>query len=69
MTTLQTLRSEVEKRQNEVIVGMKLYYTDACNFMSWIVTDVFEGGFEAKDKDGFIEDLYFDELQMGWKIK
>lgn len=69
MTTLETLKSEVEKRQNEVKVGTKLYYMDACNFMQWIVTEVFEGGFEAKDEDGYEEDLFFNELQMGWKFK
>lgn len=67
MTTLETLKSEVEKRQNEVKAGMTLWYIDSCNCIKHIVTEVFEGGFEAKD-DYETKDYYFNELQYGWKF-
>ena len=67
MTTLETLKSEVEKRQNEVKVGMTLWYVDASNCIKHTVTEIFEGGFEAKD-DYEKKDYYFNELQYGWKF-
>ena len=65
--TDKALMSEVELNKELIRVGDKLYYSDATNFETWAVTELFEGGFEAKD-DEETKDFYFDELQKGWDI-
>lgn len=68
MTTLETLNSEVENRQEEVKVGTELIFMVNGDSMTWEVTELFKGGFEAVDSDGEIEDFYFNELQTAWKF-
>ena len=63
----KSLMSEVELNQNLIMVGDKLYYYDSMNFETWYVTELFDGGFEAKDNEE-TKDFYFDELQHGWGI-
>jgi hypothetical protein len=48
-------------------VGTKLVYCDASNYQVWIVTELFDGGFLAKD-DYEEKDFWFGRLQRGWEI-
>lgn len=61
------MKSEVELNQNNLRVNDKLIYTDNSNSESWIITELFEGGFEAKN-DYETRHFMFDELQLGWTI-
>lgn len=63
----EELMSEVEKNQARVQVGVVLYFIDCCNFQKWEVTELFEGGFVAKD-DYEEKDFWFDELQISWRF-
>ena len=67
MCATNTLISEVEKNQTLVRVNDVLWYIDGANFQQWIVTDVFDGGFEAKD-DYETRIYFFNELQLGWRF-
>ena len=58
--------SEVEKNQKLVRVNDVLFYIDAINCQKWIVTELFDGGFEAKDSNGNEDFFFFKELQPGW---
>lgn len=59
--------SEVQKNKDLIRIGDSLIYTDSSNCQKWVVTDLFEGGFEAKD-DFETRDFMFEELQPGWTI-
>lgn len=61
------LLSEVQKNQKLISIGDILYYIDAANCQQWVVTDLFDGGFEAKD-DYEVKDFLFTELQYGWSF-
>jgi hypothetical protein len=61
------MKSEVEKNQKLINVNDVLIYCDHANFQKWIVTEIFDGGFEAKD-DYETKDFYFNMLQTGWSI-
>lgn len=61
------MKSEVEKNQKLIKVNDTLIYCDASNCESWLVTELFEGGFEAKN-DYETKDFYFNEFQNGWSI-
>ena len=69
------LQSEVELNSNIIELGDSITYSDNCNFMQYEVTDLFDGGIEVKAMNdncnvekGKFEDLYFNELQTGWKF-
>ena len=64
---INTLKSEVELNQKLIFVGDILIYCDACNCERWQVTELFDGGFEAKN-DYETKDFWFNELQYGWSI-
>ena len=69
MTTLRTpaLCSELELNPHLLVAGDVVYYSDAANFQRWEVTELFDGGFEAKD--GYeTKDFYFNGLQIGWQL-
>ena len=66
MYTDNKLISEVEKNQKLVRVDDVLYYTDNSNSEKWTVTELFDGGFEAKDSEGHEDFFFFKELQHGW---
>ena len=58
------LMSEVERNQNLICVGDKIYSQGGDTY---IVTELFEGGFSGKMEE--LEDnFFFDELQKGWDI-
>jgi len=61
------MKSQVEKNQAKLKVGDVIFYTDNSNCEKWEVTELFEGGFEAK---GEFETkcFLFNELQVGWSI-
>lgn len=61
------MKSEVELNQNNLRVNDKLIYCDDSNSESWVITELFEGGFEAKN-DCETKDFMFDELQLGWSV-
>ena len=65
--TTAALKSEVEINQHLIQIGDCLAYTDAANNEKWEVTELFDGGFEAKN-DYEIKDFYFHQLQMGWSV-
>jgi hypothetical protein len=67
MATIKTLVSEVELNQKLICEGDKLIYCDNSNYQVWIVTELFEGGFEAIC-EGEVKDYRFNELQIGWEI-
>jgi len=69
------LKSEVELNNNIIEVSDLITYSDNSNFMQYKVTELFEGGMEVKAMNdncnveiGKLEDLYFNELQIGWKF-
>ena len=62
------LKSQVESNQKLLNVNDTLIYQDSVNYQEWVVTELFEGGFEAKD-DYENKDFYFNELQIGWSFK
>ena len=61
------MKSQLEKNQTNLKVTDIVFYTDDSNCEKWEVTELFEGGFEAK---GEFETKYFmfNELQIGWSI-
>lgn len=59
--------NEVTLNAKTIETGDVLLYIDNDNTQKWTVTDVFEGGFEAKD-DFETKDFFFSELQSGWSI-
>lgn len=61
------MKSEVEKNQKLINVNDVLIYCDDANCEKWVVTELFNGGFEAKN-DYETKDFYFNELQIGWSI-
>lgn len=61
------MKSEVELNQENLRVNDKLIYCDSSNVESWIITELFEGGFQAKD-DYETKEFLFSELQIGWTI-
>lgn len=61
------MKSQVELNQNSIKVSDVLIYTDNSNSERWEVTELFEGGFEAKNEFE-TKDFMFNELQIGWKI-
>lgn len=62
------MKSEVERNQKLIRVGDKLFYTDDSNSESWVITELFKGGFEAKNVLGDIDIFFFNYLQLGWEI-
>lgn len=66
MYTDNKLISEVEKNQKLVMVNDVLLYIDESNCQKWTVTELFEGGFEAKDSEGNEDFFFFNQLQLGW---
>ena len=52
-----------------VKAGVRLIYSDACNYQKWEVTEVYEDGFEAIDDEGFEDYFEFNSLQNGWEFK
>lgn len=68
MHTDNNLISEVEKNQKLVMVNDVLLYIDNSNCQRWTVTELFEGGFEAKDIEGNEDFFLFKELQLGWSF-
>lgn len=67
MATINTLKSEVELNRKLIVRNDVLFYTDNANCQKWTVTELFDGGFEAKDEFE-TRDFYFEELQLGWSI-
>lgn len=61
------MTSEVEKNQKLIQVNDVLIYCDNSNSEKWVVTELFEGGFQAEN-DYETSDFYFNELQNGWYI-
>lgn len=61
------MKSEVQLNQNNLRVEDKLIYSDESNCESWVITELFTGGFEAKN-DYETKDFMFDQLQLGWSI-
>lgn len=68
MYTDNKLISEVEKNQKLVMVNDVLLYIDNDNCQKWTVTELFDGGFEAKDSEGNDDFFFFNELQLGWSF-
>ncbi len=66
--TYDSLKSEVEKRSNEVKVGTELVYVDQHNYQKIEVSEVTEDYFAFIDADGDTDYRCFDELQMGWRF-
>ena len=64
--TNDSLKSEVEKRSNEVKVGTTLFYNDKDNYNKYEVVAVEEDYFIAKDENGEEDYYFFEELQIGW---
>lgn len=62
-----TMTNEVALNAKTIEIGDVLLYVDNDNAQKWTVTDVFEGGFEAKD-DFETKDFFWNELQHGWSI-
>ena len=67
--------SNLESNKSLVAIGDKVCYSDACNVMNYIVTDIFDGGMEIEAltddcgvRKGEKEDIYFDSLQNGWEL-
>jgi len=61
------MKSQVELNQKNIKVNDVLIYVDNANTQKWVVTELLEGGFEAKN-DYETKDFIFSELQIGWKI-
>lgn len=68
MKLVAELISELELNQNVILVNDELCYSDGNNFQRWTVTELFDGGFEATDSDGYDDYFFFNELQLGWSI-
>jgi hypothetical protein len=57
-----------------LVAGDKVHYSDASNFITYEVTDVFDDGFEVKNinKDCPIEHQFechfFADMQYGWSV-
>ena len=67
MYSNNTMLSEVEINQKLVRVDDILIYTDSANCQTWVVTELFKGGFVAKDD--YEEKVYFfSELNHGWEF-
>jgi hypothetical protein len=60
--------SEVERNQKLVRVNDILTYIDSENYEKIIVTQLFKGGFVAKDETEQEDVYFFSELQLGWKF-
>jgi hypothetical protein len=60
--------SEVERNQKLVRVNDVLTYIDSENYEKIIVTQLFKGGFVAKDETEQEDVYFFSELQLGWKF-
>lgn len=58
---------KVKQFPSLVFVGAKLIYSDASNFCRWTVTEIFDGGFLAKD-DYEEKDFWFDTMQDHWEF-
>lgn len=72
---MKNLASNLESNKSLATIGDKVIYSDAYNFMSYIVTDIFEGGMELEAltddcsvAKGEKEDIFFDSLQLGWQL-
>lgn len=61
------MKSQLEKNQNNLKVTDIVFYIDNSNCEKWEVTELFEGGFEAKNEFE-TKDFIFNELQIGWSI-
>lgn len=78
MKAIDTVKSEVERNAELIRINDVLYYTDGDNCQKFIVSDLFEGGFEANEIGLYdaeddseiigVKDFYFNELQFGWEI-
>lgn len=64
--TNDSLKSEVEKRKEEVKIGTKLFYNDKDNYGKYEVVAVDEDYFVATDENGEEDYYFFEELQIGW---
>ena len=70
---MATSNSELNK--NLAKVGDKVSYSDSCNNMDYVITEVFYGGVELEAltdscgvPKGEKEDIYFEYLQVGWEL-
>lgn len=64
---MEKINSNVENNKDLVKVGTRISYSDAVNFMTYIVTDVDNESFECINKETKEEEFYFfKELQHGW---
>jgi hypothetical protein len=61
------MKSQLEKNQTNLKVTDIIFYADDSNCEKWEVTELFEGGFEAKGEFE-TKDFMFSELQIGWSI-
>lgn len=59
------LISEVERNQNLLLVNDRLF---CLHSGTWIVSELFDGGFIANHTDGETELFFFSELQKGWEF-
>ena len=60
--------SEVERNQKLVRVNDVLTYIDSENYEKIIVTQLFKGGFVAKDETEQEDVYFFSMLQLGWEF-
>ena len=72
---MPNLTSNLELNKSLASIGDKVCYSDTCNSMDYVVTDVFEGGLELEAltndcavRKGEKEDKYFNSLQKGWEL-
>ena len=68
MYTTNTMISEVERNQKLVRVNDVLIYIDNANCDRFIVTELFKGGFVAKNEIEEENVYFFSELQLGWEF-
>lgn len=69
---METSKLSIDK--NILRIGDVVTYCDSVNFMTYEVSELFEGGAELKAisgcgvEGGEFEDIYFDSLQLGWEL-
>lgn len=68
MYSTNTMISEVEKNQQLLMVDDVLIYTDNSNCEKFFVTELFKGGFIARNDISGENVYFFSELQKGWEF-
>ena len=67
---LSPIQSKVTERQAEVQEGTQLVYSDICNYETFTVKSIFDGGFTAVDEEtGIVSSYDFESLQYGWRFQ